>query len=117
MIARPNFRPFYLARGDEAGTLSVSQIEQNRPLWCGEHAHQGAITQLAWSPDGQYLASGGNDGRVHIWWSATGELLSTFRHGQPVERLRWSEDSARIAALSGASVHLWPLPEEMAAAA
>ena len=91
MIARPNFRPFC------TGMLSVSQ--------------------LVWSPDGQFFASGGDDGIAHIWCNANSELLSSFAHGQAVERRRWSPDSARMAAMSREVVHVWPLPLTMAAAA
>lgn len=115
MIARPTLR--YLARGDRTGTLSVSQIEDGLPLWRDEHAHRGAITHLAWSPDGLFLASGGQDGAVHIWQSTSGALLHSFVHGQAVQRLRWSADNARIASVSAEHVRLWSLQPVMAAAA
>lgn len=117
MIVRPNFRPFCLARGDESGMLSVSLIAGCFPLWYSEHAHQGAITHLAWSPDGQFLASGGADGSVHIWLATSGELLASFAHGDAVERLRWSQDSRRIVSLSHEHTRLWSLCPLMVAAA
>lgn len=117
MIARPNFYPFCLARGDDTGTLAVSLIANRFLLWRGEHAHQGAISTLAWSPDGQFLASGGKDGVVHIWLATSGELLYSFQHGQAVRRLRWSQDGQRIAAISRERVDLWPFLLALADAA
>lgn len=29
--------------------------------------HRQEVCGLKWSPDGQYLASGGNDNRLHVW--------------------------------------------------
>ncbi len=115
MIARPNL--LYLARADESGAIAVSHIADRFPLWRDEHAHQGAIMHLAWSPDGRFLASAGLDGYVRIWQSTSGELLYAFAHGLAVRRLRWSPDSTRIASISSKQIHLWSLHSTMAAAA
>jgi eukaryotic-like serine/threonine-protein kinase len=37
------------------------------------------IWTLAWSPDGKYIASSGNDPTVQIWDAKTGHLVSTYR--------------------------------------
>ncbi|HEU5380305.1 MAG TPA: hypothetical protein VFV38_33185 [Ktedonobacteraceae bacterium] len=108
MMVRPNLLMYCLARGHENGTLSVSRILDGVILWNGEHAHQGVITALAWSPDGQMLASGGQDGMVRVWRADTGALLFTFQHDEPVQRLRWSPHGV-LASTSSTSIRLWPL--------
>ncbi len=112
----PNFLTHYLARGEETGTLSVSRLPDGVVLWRGEHAHQGAITELAWSADGQLLASGGQDGMVRVWQAGTGALLHTFLHGEAVRRLRWSPQGM-LASASENTIHLWPLVASTAPAA
>jgi WD40 repeat protein len=108
MIAKPNLDTYYLARGWETGVLTVSQIWDGGVLWRGEYAHCGAITDLAWSPDGQWLASGGLDGMVRVWQAESGYLLQAFPHGDAVQRLRWSARGT-LASSSGATIHLWSL--------
>lgn len=108
MIVRPNFLAYYLARGRETGSLSVSCILDGVTLWRKEHAHSGAITELTWSCDGQLLASGSQDGMVCVWTAETGNLLSAFSHGEWVQRLRWSPQGV-LASTSDTIIHIWTL--------
>jgi WD40 repeat protein len=50
-------------------------------------AHQGTIQSLKSSPDGQRLASCGDDGAIQVWELESGERLRTLRHDRPYERL------------------------------
>ncbi len=63
--------------------------------------HAGAVTALAWSPDGAYLASGGDDHTINIWHAQTGANVFTY-HGNSggVPAVTWSPDSTRIASAS-----------------
>lgn len=106
----------YLARGSQHGMLSVSRICPVRVLWQVDCAHQGAITSLAWSSNGQFLASGGEDGMVHVWHAATGGRLCSFVHDQVVERLQWLSQG-RLAASTGSLIQLFPHVGLQAAAA
>ncbi|HEU5377154.1 MAG TPA: hypothetical protein VFV38_17115 [Ktedonobacteraceae bacterium] len=115
MITLPNPVVFYLARGGQEGTLSVSRIFQGQVLWQVQ-AHQGAITALAWSPDGLLLASGGDDGRIHLWQAATGARLCSCEQGERVERMRWSAHRL-LAATSGNLIRIWPVGPAQAIAA
>jgi chromosome transmission fidelity protein 4 len=40
--------------------------------------HTGNITDLAWSPNGAYLATSGTDGKVHIWQSKDQTIVTTY---------------------------------------
>jgi WD40 repeat protein len=49
--------------------------------------HQGTIRSFRRSPDGNRLASCGDDGAIMLWNLPTGELLSTLRRDRPYERV------------------------------
>ena len=72
----------------QAGTSRVG-IEQS-----------GLISAVAWSPDGQLLASAGEEGLVLVWRAADGDLLRRFERTGPVMALCWSPDGEQL--VSGA---------------
>src|SRR5579885_47194 len=64
--------------------------------------HSGPIRTLAWSPNGKWIASAGDDTTVQVWNALTGQPIFTFRqHTQAVNALAWSPDSTRIVSASG----------------
>jgi WD40 repeat protein len=72
-------------------------------------AHRDWVRALAFSPDGKYLASGGNDHDVCIWNVADGERLYVLRgHQMWVNDVGFSSDG-RLLASSGEDgvVQLW----------
>jgi eukaryotic-like serine/threonine-protein kinase len=63
--------------------------------------HFNQVTAVAWSPDGKFIASGGNDHTLQVWNAKTGSRLF-ISHGQigGVPGVAWSPDSTRIASAS-----------------
>jgi len=55
------------------------------------------VNVVAWSPNGIYLASGGNDHAIHVWDITNERLVGAYRyHLQSVTTLSWAPDSRRI---------------------
>ncbi|QIQ06172.1 WD40 repeat domain-containing protein [Streptomyces liangshanensis] len=65
--------------------------------------HKGPVSALAFSPDGRVLASGGADGTVRLWDTATGKQKALVEHDQPVLQLAYSNDGRTLVGISGES--------------
>jgi RNA polymerase sigma factor (sigma-70 family) len=63
----------------------------------------------AFSPDGQLLALGGADQRVHLWdWKTRKELRQTRRHPDRIRCLAFAPDGQALVSVGDASpIHLW----------
>ena len=60
-------------------------------------SHRSGVRAVSWSPDGKRVASGGDDGEIHIH-GAQGNFKSKISaHGGAVLGLEWSPDSKRLA--------------------
>lgn len=71
------------------------------------------VNAVAYSPDGQTLASGGRDGAIALWDAQTGELLRNFKaHSHGINAIAFSPDGQQLATGSGDNtIKLWSLPD------
>jgi WD40 repeat protein len=69
-----------------------------------------SVTCMAWSPDGKWIASGGDTAGVRLWDAETlRQKVDLPGRGAPVESVVFSPDSKRLAAVGGLAVLLWDL--------
>ena len=84
-------------------------------LQTGDHVrdfsrgHRDALYGVAFSPDGQRLATAGYDRLIQLWEAKTGKLLNTLKgHNGAVYGIAFSPDGKVLASAGGdSSVKLW----------
>lgn len=71
--------------------------------------HTGMIRTFHWSPDGKRIASGGDDGKVHVWDPTTGKLSINYSgHSSVIFDAVWFPDGKWIASAShDNTVQVW----------
>lgn len=67
----------WVALGSDTGTVQVRDLDSGEEV-LNFKAHDARIYSLAFSPDGYYLASSGQDCNIKLWELATGKLLHYF---------------------------------------
>ncbi len=80
------------------GTLTLWETINLHPLWT-HTAHSSGVLCVAVSPDSQSVASGGNDGLVHLWQAASGQRMRTFDgNGYAVTSMAFAPNGKILAA-------------------
>src|SRR5262249_36833448 len=70
--------------------------------------HDGPVRTIAFSPDGQSFASGGDDGVVRVWDVATAAHADLRGHRSRVRMVAFSRDGKRLAsAANDGEVRVW----------
>jgi WD40 repeat protein len=86
-------------------TVILGLNERNRLA-----GHAGEIRAVAYSPQGDQIASASLDGTVKLW-ATDGTLLHTLESdGQGVRAIAFSPDGQMLAAGSSGTIRLWQLP-------
>ena len=96
----------FCARAEGDGALAVYYLPTRALLW-QKDGHHGRLTALDWRPDGALLASGGDDGYIHLWLAATGKLVETLTLAWPIQQVRWSWDGSQVAATTRHGISVW----------
>ncbi|HEY9810583.1 MAG TPA: hypothetical protein V6D13_14740 [Halomicronema sp.] len=70
--------------------------------------HQDSIWSVAWSGNGEFIASGGNDKVVKVWHRNGSVMANLDGHSESVTRVAWSPNSKILASASrDKTVNLW----------
>ncbi|MBV9125523.1 MAG: hypothetical protein JO112_19415, partial [Planctomycetes bacterium] len=96
--------------GGSPGAVSPYLISNEQALKILQ-ANQGPIRAVAFSPNGKFLATAGNDNLIHVWGLASGsELRQLAGHQQAVTSVAFAPDGKTLASGSlDRTVRLWDL--------
>lgn len=99
-------------------SLQTWEVAANR-LERSYSGHILGINCVAWSPDGQRLAAGGDDETVQVWETTNGQRLLVYQgdedefsrvRGARIMDLAWSPDGKTLASLTNFEVRVWNAP-------
>ncbi len=85
----------HIASGDDSTVKIYSTATWN--LLRTLTGHTGAVTGVAFSPNGQTLASGSTDGSIRVWNVSNGSLIRTIAASQPVYAVAFTPDGQYLA--------------------
>jgi WD40 repeat protein len=75
--------------------ISVWRVADGTLLWSYQSKQE--VERVAFSPDGKYLAAGGEDDTLRLFEPASGKLLQSFPHTSGIDSLRFSRDGRLLA--------------------
>ncbi len=87
--------------------LDASTLETIHDL----HRHTAPVTAIAFSPDGEFLASSSEDGTTRIWESISGRCVRVLA-GAGGTSLAFARDNSTLAGGSSAKAQVWALTHD-----
>ncbi|KAJ2951190.1 hypothetical protein O0L34_g5582 [Tuta absoluta] len=109
---------YVVSSGARDGSIVHHDVRARDHAVATINAHSQEVCGLKWSPDGRYLASGGNDNLLNIWPVAQGQhysqpqyIYSFNQHLAAVKGLAWCPWSSGILASGGGTadrtIRIW----------
>jgi len=87
-----------IASQTRTSSVQVGSSSNSSPAFTIYRGHDSSVEHVAWSPDGQTMASADTRGTIHIWQARTGHTLQTYAHTGSVLALTWSSIDVLLAA-------------------
>ncbi|KAK7352454.1 hypothetical protein VNO80_17876 [Phaseolus coccineus] len=86
-----------LASASFDSTIKLWDVELGSVLY-SLNGHRDPVYSVAFSPNGEYLASGSMDRYVHIWSVKEGKIVKTYTGKGGIFEVNWSKDGDKVAA-------------------
>jgi len=84
----------------------VGRFEEGCPVV----GHAGAVTSVAFSPDGTHIVTGSEDTLIKIWHVETGTVVRTLKgHPDGVTGVRFNDDGTQVLSGDGNTVRSWDI--------
>jgi WD40 repeat protein len=98
LILSPDGRFAAIVDEDRPGRIELWDVNKRRLV--GRWDDLGRRLELLFSPDGAYLAAGGDEGTVRVWETEPARLLAQLRHLKRVNALAFSKQGFSLATAS-----------------
>ncbi|RDX65081.1 WD40 repeat-containing protein HOS15, partial [Mucuna pruriens] len=86
-----------LASASFDSTIKLWDVELGSVLY-SLNGHRDPVYSVAFSPNGEYLASGSMDRYMHIWSVKEGKIVKTYTGKGGIFEVNWSKDGDKVAA-------------------
>jgi transducin (beta)-like 1 len=86
-----------LASASFDSTIKLWDVDQGSQLF-SLTTYSEPVYSIAFSPNGEYLASGLYDGCLHIWSVKDGSLVKTYRGSGGIFEVCWNREGDKVAA-------------------
>lgn len=94
--ANPNM-PLVLASASFDSLIKIWDVQTGKRIH-NLRKHSDPVYSVAFSPDGQYLASGSSDHCLHIWSTKDGSLVKTYTGSGGIFEVCWNSSGSKVAA-------------------
>ena len=96
-------KPLMLATASFDGTVRLWNIENGSCISVLSR-HRDSVYSVAFSPSGEYLASGSLAGQLYVWNVKDGKPIKNFKGKGDIFEVAWNKEETRIAACFSSNV-------------